>query len=342
MKGPSLRTVSLVLLVIIPCFQTGCKTPVQIPPPQEGAELLTVDFKEGQTLRYKFSSNRKVTLNWGTTKTRRGSQEEMIEESTGSAEFVVAYEPVEVNPFGISTIKATCESSKVKRSTSKARRYSRDAAEALAGKTFTFTVQPTGRMEDRSQLEAVIKVAGERAFRSDARQGRIKEPDMIDDFTTTQWFLWDAVSSLEKPLQGVTVGQSWKSQLPVPNSMVLKKARNVTYTLKQIRASNKGRLAVIHSSYSAAESLDRHWPMPYTGRFGLSGPFGFLRMFARAFTIVGLKGQGEELFNIDAGRIERYNQKYRVEIEAGPLPLPGGAIPKITIDQTLSMQLVGS
>ncbi len=51
-------------------------------------------------------------------------------------------------------------------------------------------------------------------------------------------------------------------------------------------------------------------------------------------------GQGEEVFNIDAGRTERYKQQYELQLSASLLlPLPG-ANPKITINQNLTMELL--
>ena len=38
------------------------------------------------------------------------------------------------------------------------------------------------------------------------------------------------------------------------------------------------------------------------------GPFGFYRNYR----VLSLQGQGEELFNIDAGRTERYEQQYEL------------------------------
>ena len=121
--------------------------------------------------------------------------------------------------------------------------------------------------------------------------------------------------------------------------MVLKGARDVTYKLHEIRRSKKERLAVILSSYEDAKSIPRSWPIPYSGRFQLSGPLGFLWMFSKGFKVLSLQGQGEELFNIDAGRTEQYNQEYQVLLEASSTPLPG-AKPQVTIEQKLAMQLI--
>jgi hypothetical protein len=51
-----------------------------------------------------------------------------------------------------------------------------------------------------------------------------------------------------------------------------------------------------------------------------------------------LQGQGEELFNIDAGRIEQRSQRYQVQLEAS-LPMGISASPQVTIKQTLTMEL---
>jgi hypothetical protein len=250
-------------------------------------------------------------------------------------DMVVAYTPIKIDANGLTTIKATCKSVNVKRTSSRIGRQgtSRDAVESLPGASFTFTVEPTGKIKDHSQLEKLIKETGEKAFRPEDNRGRIKEPDMIGDFIATQWFLWDSVSSIEKAAEGISVGQSWKSKLSVPTPMVTRKAREVTYTLDEIRQTEKGQLAVIRSSYSPAESVSDNWPpMPYSGSFQMSGKFGFLR----GYKLLDLQGQGEELFNIDAGRTERYNQQYQVKMTSSFIV----GTNQITINQNLTMELL--
>ncbi|MHC4645589.1 MAG: hypothetical protein ACYTBJ_08800 [Planctomycetota bacterium] len=306
--------------------------------PEKGKQLLTVDFKQGQPLRYKFVSSRAMTLSWGTVEGGRGGPRETVDKFSESMDMVVSYMPVEVDPYGLTTIKATCESVKVKRTAPRSGRVPKDAVESLPGKTFTFTVHPSGKIEDYSKLDDLIKQIGEKAFRPRSRQGRIKEPDMIGDFVATQWFLWDPLSSIEKPTKGVAVGETWNSQLSLPSPMVMRKARDVTYTLKEIRPTENGQQAVISSSYALAESVPTGWPVPYTGSFQISGRFGLLR----SYQISELQGGGEELFNIDSGRIERYSQRYKMKVAASLLfPLPG-ANPHVTIDQRLTMQLLGN
>ncbi len=329
---------ALVLFVVLALGAfAGCKGPgEQQSVTRQGELLLTVDFQKGQTLQYKFVSSREIDVNWDPSGTTSKSTKSTINQSSESLEMVVAYTPVEVDPYGLTTIQATCKSAKVTRSKSTTTRAGqKDAVEYAAGKTYTFTVGPTGKIEDYSQLNALIQEIGEKPFWEDARLGRMKAPDMIGDFILTQWFLWDSISSIEKPTKGASAGQTWKSKLSIPTPMVMRKAREVTYKLEEIREEAKGRLAVIRSSYSPAESVPSGWPIPYSGTFAMPGTFGFLR----GYKILDLKGEGEELFNMDRGRIEQSTQQYQMQLDAS-LPLPLGTNPQITIRQKVTMQLL--
>ncbi len=334
-----MKTALTLFTVIFAIAFVGCEPEVEGKKPLTGKKkLITVKFQEGQTLQYRFVSSRNIEVDWGPTKRDSKPGPNKVDKSSESMDMVVAYTPTKVDTNGLTTVKATCKSIKAKRTSSRRgrQRTSRDAVESLPGASFTFTVEPTGKIKDYSQLKKLIKGTGEKAFRPDDRRGRIKEPDMIGDFTATQWFLWDSISSIEKAARGIRVGQSWKSKLPVPTPMVTRKARNVTYTLDEIRQTEKGQLAVIRSSYSPAESVSDNWPpMPYSGSFQMSGMFGFLR----SYRLLDLQGQGEELFNIDAGRTEQYNQQYQAQLEAS-LPMGIGPKPRITIKQTLTMELL--
>ena len=332
------------IAALVLAFLAGCESPdkqkkplgIKPVPLKEGAELLTVDFKEGHSLRYEFVSKRDVIIDWEPNKSRTGTGQSTIDKSTESMEMVVAYTPLEVNPYGLTTIKATIESVKAARSKrADGRVPSRDAVENLKDKTFTLKVNAQGKIEDYSQLDELIRQIGETAFRKNSRLGRIKEPDMISDFIATQWFLWDSISSIEKPAEGITVGQSWSSRLSVPTPMVMRKARNVTYKFDKIWDNVKGRLAVISSTYSPADSVPAGWPVPYTGKFQMSGTFGFFR----GYNILSFSGRGDELFNIDKGQIERYSQEFDMQLEA-VLPGPLGPNPRININQKLTMQLI--
>ncbi len=122
--------------------------------------------------------------------------------------------------------------------------------------------------------------------------------------------------------------------------MVIRPVRDVTYKLAEIRQSDSGRIAVIASTYKLAESIPADWPpFPWSGGFQLAGQFGFFRSMFQGFNVTSIEGQGEELFNIDMGRTESYEQSYKVNIKTGGSPLPG-ADPVITIEQRMSMQLL--
>jgi hypothetical protein len=339
-----LRITLTIFIVLVLAVLAGCestdkeKEPIVIKPEplKEGTELLTVDFREGRSLRYEFISKRDVILDWEPKKSRTGTGKGTVDKFTESMEMVVTYTPIEVNPYGLTTIKATIESVKAIRSRRAGGRVApRDAVEHLKGKTFTIKINAQGKIEDYSKLDELIKQIGEKAFRKSSRMGRIKEPDMISDFVASQWFLWDSISSIEKPAEGVSVGQSWSSKLSVPTPMVMRKARDVTYKFDRIWDNVKGRHAVIISTYSMADSVPSGWPIPYTGSFRMSGTFGFFR----GYNILSLAGRGEELFNIDKGQIERYSQQYEMRLDA-ILPGPLGANPRITIKQKLTMQLL--
>jgi len=348
LKGAALRTVLSVIMLLglgIFCGCSGTAVKAEKGPvagkkksAAGGKIFLTVDFPKAVTLRYKFVSTRDSELNWNPAKAASKTDKNAVQKVSESMEMVVAYTPIEIDPYGITTIKATCESVKVKRSKSP----QEDAAESLTGKTFTFAVDATGKIEDYSQLNELIREVGKKAFRPDGKQ-RIKEPDMIDDFISTQWFLWDSVSSIEikDAVKGISVGRSWKSKLFIPTSMVLQKVREVSYTLDEIRPGEKGQLAVIRSCYRPVESVPSGWPIPYTGRFQLAGPLGFYRTFFQGFKVTSLQGEGEEIFNIDAGRIEQYNQNYQMQLEPSASLLPG-AKPSMIIKQKITMQLLES
>ena len=296
---------------------------------------LTVDFQKDQPLKYKFVSSRDITVDWGQMQGDTSGKKK-VDKSSESLELVVTYTPVEVNEYGATTIKAGCISAKAVRQGQSTRRASKtDAAESFAGKSWTMAVGPTGKIEDACGLYDVIRQASKVAFRTDRSQGPVKEPDMIYDFIASQWFLWDSISSIPKPASGVKAGQMWKSKLFVPAPMILFAARDVNYVLAEVRQDANGRIAVIDSNYSLLSPSPSDWPVPYAEAFQMSGMFGFLR----GYRVTDLEGQGQELFNIDAGRTEKYTQKYKMNILAS-LPLGLGINPKITIEQTLSMELL--
>ena len=257
----------ILIAAIIVGIIAGC-TPAQKSALNSKRTLLTVDFKPDQPLKYKFVSSRKMAVDWGPS---RGGDANKITSSSESLEMVVSYTPVRVDPYGISTIRANCESASVKRTLSSARPQSwKEAAESFTGKNWTFTVDARGKIVDGSKFVDVLHQAGQQAFRADKSHGLIKEPDMLYDVIATQWFLWDSVSHISKPAKGVAVGEKWKSVLPAPATMILFAARNVNYTLEEIRQDPNdpnNRTAVISSTYSLLWPNPPEWPVPYTETF---------------------------------------------------------------------------
>jgi hypothetical protein len=329
-------TILVALTVVLGAF-CGCNGPAYKP---KTGEVFTVDFEEGKPLRYKFESKRDVKLIWGSTKGMGGKSDSYDDDSVESMEMVVSYNPIEVTPIGLSVIKAKIESIVVKRTVrgSKNVKASQDAVKGLSGKTFSFNITPNGKIENYDELTALIKSAGEKSIHKQRGEGvKIKDADMIGDFFVSQWFLWDVASSIANPINGVEVGQSWNSQLSLPTPMLMRKARDVTYTLDEIQENPGGRIAVISEKYSLAKTVPMSWPSAYpAGRFMVSGKFGMLRRYQ----ITDFSGSGKELFNLDSGRIEKYTQKYNININASLMfPLPG-VDPKITVKQTLSMTLL--
>lgn len=298
-----------------------------------GRVFLTVDFAPGQVLRYKFTSQKKIAVDWDPNAAVSANH---VQEQSESLEMVVAYTPLEVDPNGVRTIRAAVESVQARRTGGPASRsFGIDAVESAQGEGFTLKVDSHGKIVDASQLRFLIQEMGKHAFRPGASAGRIKEPDMIWDFIASQWFLWDAESTVERPGDGVAVGQTWSSQLCVPTPMVMRKARNVVYKLEEVRPSEAGPLAVIKSTYTPAASAPAGWPIPYSGRMQMSGTFGFLL----SYEVLGLDGTGEELFNLKAGRIEQRRETYTLRAKAGLPPMGIKANPQITIEQTLTMEV---
>ena len=326
-----MKKVSVISAVVLLSVLAGCNTA------SRNKELLTVDFQQGKVLRYEFASSRSIHVEWGPLSKGQKSIKERAPEYTEWMQIVMAYKPIEINPYGPSVIEATCEKVFVNRTKQTGRVSSKtDAVTTLEGKTFRFTVGPTGEIVDYAGLEKVLREAGEKSFRPRGNTGSIKDPDMLGDFIATQWFLWDAISSIKNPAKGVSVGQNWESQMSLPLPMLMQAARNVKYTLSEVRQTNNGKEAVIKSDYSLAKETWRDWLLPYPdGIFQMSGPFGFFRNYK----LLELQGQGEELFNIDTGCIKKYDQQYNLKAEAG-MPMGLDVTSQLYIKQDIRMTLL--
>jgi hypothetical protein len=328
LEGENLKTSKKIFIALAAAlFFGGCGQPVE----NKDRVLLTVDFEQSKVLRYKFISSRQIEIS---LKDKTAANKEQKSRYNESLETIIAYKPVKVEPYGLSIIEATCESVRTSQITT--RNKPKEATENLAGKSFKLTVGPTGKIEDRKELEQLLKEAGGTAFRPNSQYGRIKEPELLSDFMATQVFLWDSISSIKEPQKGVAVGDKWQSQLSIPSPMplLIGAARDVVYKLEDINETAAGRIAIISSEYSISKTYLKDWFVPYTGSFQLSGPFG---LYGNC-RIVELKGKGRELFNIDAGKSIGYSQDYQMKVVAVMSLIP--ITPEITIKQHLSMQLI--
>ena len=326
-----MRTViKLFLTVFGVVLLTGCGQSGQ-------KELFLVDFKEGESLRYKFVSERDIKISVETaSKPDKNTSHDMSER----LELVMVYEPVDVKPFGLTTIEAVCESAKVTRTSFTAKgKMPTDAVESLAGKKFSFKVSPTGKITEHSEMDEIISQTGEKAFASTSgSQGRVKNPDMMMDFITHVWHLWDSIA-LVKGREGITVGRSWQGRQLVPLPVNIPAGRETTYTLSEITDTLTGRTAKIESTYGLTEPIREGFPRPYTGGYRLKGSL-FAVLTNYKFT--HLQGSGTQVFNIDTGTLEKDQQQYQVKMDASFILPLGDSVPRVTVNQKFSTELLAN
>jgi len=330
-KVLTLRIFCFVIIVsAVIISATGCQSTRK-----QQKELIVVDFKPDTTLRYELISERDTSVDLdpeGVASKKGSSKPQKIYEKL---EMVIAYTPVEVNPYGLSTISATCESVKVTRKSKK--KHPADAVEQLKGKTFTFKVSPVGKIEDYSEIQKIVLELGEKSISTgDPKRGRIKSPDMISDFVALQWHIWDSIASIENPLKGVKPNQSWTATQIIPLPVPVQAVKETTYTLKEIDDSGDYKKAVIESSFAKTEEILGSWPKRYEGRFQMKGTLGFLR----GYRTTEITGSGEQVFNIDTGTVISEHQQFKTKMSARfMLPL-GGMKPQIDVDQKISLRLL--
>jgi hypothetical protein len=311
------------------CTLAGCKESAK-------RELLTVEFQPDTVLKYKLVSERDITLDLR-SEDPRVKEKNKPQTMREKLEMVIAYKPVEVDPFGLTIIEGTVKSAKVTRTSFTAKASSKDAAEELAGQTFTIKLTPTGQIADHESLTALVRKTGEKAFATNtAGKQRIKDPDMIYDFIALQWYLWDSVATIEEPLDGVRTGQSWKAVQLIPLPVPIKVARETTYTLDGVEQTPQGRKATITSCYDLSEETLENWPNPYSGRYAMRGMFGFLR----GYKYESIEGTGTQMFDVDSGVVEKDEQQYKMKMSAQFMLALGDSVPVITIDQKITAELL--
>ena len=310
---------------------TGCE-------PESKREFLVVSFDPVETkkdsLRYKLVSERKTEISLDSS--GKKSTKDEPHKSSERLELVIAYKPVKIDPYGLTTIEGICESAEAKRSSS-GKDAKTDAVESIAGKSFRFKISPSGQIADHSQINELLRQVAKKAFSTGRNnKQKIKNPDMIFDFIAMQWYLWESVASIKNPHNGVAVGDSWKSLELIPFSIPTRFARQSTYTLDSITDETKGRIAEISSSFVPSKIPLKNIPMPYSEGFQIRGIFGFLNKYE----IQSITGSGTDILNIDTGVLQSRNLKYKLELNAAfMLPL-GDSVPKLSIDQTMDIQLL--
>jgi hypothetical protein len=300
----------------------------------KGRLLMSVDFDPNVPLKYKFVSERKISLDLDPSgkHSRGGNASGSAQQISEKLEMEIVYKPVAVDPYGYSIIEAQCTNAKASRSSSTGKAQTKkDAVEYLVGKTFTLKIMPTGKIADYSSLKAVIEELGKKAF-SDSQRARIKDPDMIMDFIAVQWNIWDMVASVKKPLKGVKIGETWTSRLVTPMPFVSKIGRDVAYKLKDYNDIS----AEIVSSYKLSTALP-DVPMPYSGSFQMRGTFGFLT----GYKVLSIEGTGSQIYDNAKGRIKSDVQQYQSKVKASIMGLGSENLePNIIINQTTTMTLV--
>lgn len=296
---------------------------------------LLVSFEEDVPITYRMTSERQTQIDLTTSDPTKTSKPQVMNEKL---ELVLTYTPIEVDPFGLTTIKASCQSAKVTRSSFSGREEEADAMEKLAGKEFLLKLSPTGEIADTSDLERIARELGKAAFSANRDSAIIKNPDMISDFLAMQWFLWDATSSVGDPLS-MQPGKTWqiKQLVPWPVPFYTPPARITNYKLDAVNIEPDGtRQAVIKSDYAMSEEPMQDFIRPYEGNFQMRGLFGFLRNYK----FESLQGSGLQLFNMDKGLIEEDKQEYTMHVTAGfMLPL-GDSKPVLTVKQTFLIKRI--
>ena len=325
------RIIILVLLTAITI--SGCQGTSS-----KDSYFLALNFKPEQSLSYKFISDRAVTLDWN-TKDKAGQSKAALVQGNERLEMVVDYTLENLDPNGLATIRGKCKSAVVTRKGELFRKKGTDAAQSFAGKSFTFTVDARGRIHDYSDMKRVFYETGENAFSKSRSRGRIKAQDMVADIVATQWFLWDPLASIEDPLAGVAPGDSWNSSISVPTPIIVKESRDVQYDFVEVRDTDTGRIALVKSTYSPSSLEQKDWPIPYQGKFQVSGTFGFLTTFTSGFEVLELSGTGYEYFNLDKGYTKKRTQNYNITMQSTSRSMMGTK-PIISLKQHLMMSLI--
>lgn len=296
--------------------------------------LLLVSFVEDEPITYQMTAERETEIDLTTGDPSKKSKPQF---TTEKLELLMVYKPVDVNPFGLTTIEVTCKKANVTRSGFSGNKSPMDAMQGLATRSFTLKLSPTGDIVDTSDLERMVKELATQSFSGNESSRTIKNPDMIADFLALQQMLWSPVAAIPNQMN-LDAGDTWQQQEAVawPLPMYPPPSRMTTYTLDRI-TEEQPRKAVISSTYTISEKPLETYLKPYKeGRFQMRGLFGFLRNYQ----FKHIEGDGNLVFNIDDGIVESAQQQYQMNVTATfMLPL-GDSLPVLTVNQKFHIKRV--
>lgn len=299
-------------------------------------DLLVVNFEKNTPLRYRMVSDRTAQIDLKGEDAARQSRPQTMSERL---ELVMVYTPIEVDPFGLTTLEVRCESAKVTRSSFSGRDTASDAVESLPQLTYRIEVTPTGEIHDMSSFDDAARQLGQEAFaQSRSTGGRVKNPDMINDLVALQRSLWAAIATVDAPMEGLYAGKQWQGRqlAPWPYPVAEPPTRLTTFTLDRIAEEDGRKIAYLQSTCTLSDEPITDAPRLYEGSFQMRGMFGFLRNYH----FKTLTGSGTQVIDMDAGILEKDHQEYTMDVEANfMLPL-GGSKPVLTVEQVLSIERI--
>lgn len=313
----------LTIFIFVAIVFCGCE------PIGEG-ELFVVDFPK-TPLVYRMVAQSKISVDLDPKKLMSKGSKSSAKNFSEKLEMIVEYSLVDVADDGY-TVEIYYKSvNATKKGFSKS---TSDSVKSIVGKKIQIKMTPAGFVTDDSQLRGLIKEAGDKSFAGKQGKGApVKSHDMIPDFVALQWYMWDAMSKIPEPMDGVKVGQSWQSQLSAPMPMGVAFSRDTTYTLDEI---NDG-IASVSSSYAVTSGKPKGYPDHYSKRsYRQRGFFGVLKCKP-----LSLAGSGKIKYDLERGLLIKDSQQYDIETTAVLfLPLPGTENGRMKINQSITIELV--
>jgi hypothetical protein len=326
-----------IIMVILATAALGLLAGCQNGGVRSDENLIVIEFRPDEPLTYQLTSQRDILIELvdGQGKLQPGQSHKMSEQ----LDLQMTYTPTDVDPLGLTTIEARCDSAKVTRQGFRTSGPEpKDLAEKLVGKTFTFQVSPSGKPADTAAMDAALNAFIESGFVSASGPvKRIKDPDMVVDFLALQYHLWDSVAMIPDPLS-VRAGMQWASDQLTPLPFPLPATRATTYTLRDPGTGETPK-AVMEIAFALSDKEPRWWPPAYQEVFNLRGS---LFAILRNYRFRSIEGGGQAVFDVTQGVLERETQEYKTVMDAAfMLPL-GDTRPVITIEQKLRAERIAS